>query len=835
MGSSFSGSVDGVQVRLLDQILDQVRAGETPQADQLAAEHPQNAAEIRHLISVVKLIYDAAEQADPVADLDARVHLGRRKPILGDFQIVREVARGGMGVVYEALQISLNRRVALKVLLPGVTVCDRTLARFDREARTAGGLHHTHIVPVYAVGEEDGIPYYAMQYIEGESLSAFVKNARAAEFRASADYFRRVARWGRQIADALAHAHQHEVLHRDVKPSNILLDPQDDVWLTDFGLARHDAHVTLTLSGDVLGTARYMSPEQARSGGDDLDARTDVFALGATLYELLTLRPAFNGEDRESTFKKVLFDDPVPLRDVDRSIPRTLEAIVLRALQKNPAHRYAAAAQLAEDLRRYLNDEPTLAQPPTVIEQCRRLVARHKVPAALVSALIVSLAAFAATSTIQGHRLAQQRDRAVHEARKAERVTRFLQRILYAANPKQRDGERSLRQVLDDAAQQIGAEFAAEPDVELAIRQTIADTYMTIGDLGQAEQQWLRALDLQRRLGDLESPGYACVLNATVDALMALGKHERAEYLLREALPTFERLAPQGDERLASTYRQLGRALHRGCRSTAAESCFQKALDLRRRVLGADHRRTAESLNDLAGWRYGVRDFSGALELYLAELATLQRTVGENDLGTAFAHLCVAQCLVDLGDPRKLADAEAHVDQAMRGQRSVLGDSNFDLAVSFHYLASVRKAQRRFEDAEKLYLDAADLKRRVFGHDHFEVANSYGQLACLLADQDRHEEAANRYAECWRIRREALGSTHPDTLAALRSLARTHQRLERLDLARTEWQAYLDLLQKGSNPDAMLLAEAREALADGALPADATASVVSGRMLNETP
>jgi serine/threonine protein kinase len=284
---------------------------------------------------------------------------------LGEFRIVREIGRGGMGVVYEAEQESLGRRVALKVLPLAAALDAKQLQRFKNEAQAAAQLHHTNIVPVYAVGQERGVHYYAMQLIEGQNLADLIGQMRAqkksplspgrrgasatvggaaAELstqRATcpASFYRTAARLAAQAAEALEHAHQLGVIHRDVKPANLMVDGRGNLWVTDFGLAQFHNRAGLTRTGDLLGTLRYMSPEQAGGQGLPLDPRTDVYSLGASLYELLTLEPLFGGGHHERLLRQILHDDPRPPRAVDRALPPELETIVLKALSKSPADR----------------------------------------------------------------------------------------------------------------------------------------------------------------------------------------------------------------------------------------------------------------------------------------------------------------------------------------------------------------------------------------------------------------------------------------------------------------------------------------------------------------
>jgi serine/threonine protein kinase len=304
-------------------------------------------------------------------------------------------------VVYEAEQLSLGRHVALKILPMAATIDPRHLERFKNEARAAATLDHPHIVDVYGVGVERGVHYYAMRLIEGQSLAEIIGQMRASQAadaapgrgrpadepppsaaladtppaarcpsstlvllresagrsRPPAGYYRAVAQLAVHVAEALDHAHQQGVVHRDIKPSNLLIDAQGKVWVADFGLARTAAEVSLTRTGDLVGTLRYMSPEQALAKRVPIDHRCDIYSLGATLYELLTLRPVFEGEERQELMRQIAFEEPQPPRKLDRHIPPDLETIILKTLEKNPADRYATAQELADDLRRYL-DEP---------------------------------------------------------------------------------------------------------------------------------------------------------------------------------------------------------------------------------------------------------------------------------------------------------------------------------------------------------------------------------------------------------------------------------------------------------------------------------------------
>ncbi len=426
--SETSESVDRLLESLVGQVADEFlrrqREGECPDVEEYVARYPEAADLLRPALESLRLLDCSRAGCDaPAEDVPGEV-----RGTLGDFRIVREVGRGGMGVVYEAEQISLGRRVALKVLPLAGMMDERHLRRFKNEALAAAHLDHPNIVDVLGVGSERGVHYYAMRFIEGQTLADIIRDLRGERDRpTSADdqdvtraytppateapapaaptrdqgllstkgstrdagFFRAVAQLGAQVAEALEHAHQQGIVHRDVKPSNLLLDGRGKPWVTDFGLAQIQSDVKLTQTGDLVGTLRYMSPEQALAKRVPIDHRTDVYSLGATLYELLTLRPVFEGSDRQELLRQIAFDEPTRPRRLNRGVPQELETIVLKALEKNPNDRYPTAQELADDLTRYLKDEPIRARTPSVSRRLQKWALRHL---ALVWATALGLA-----------------------------------------------------------------------------------------------------------------------------------------------------------------------------------------------------------------------------------------------------------------------------------------------------------------------------------------------------------------------------------------------------------------------------------------------------------
>jgi serine/threonine protein kinase/Flp pilus assembly protein TadD len=497
-------SVESLVARVADEFRERQSRGERPDPEEYATRYPEAAPLLRKVLAALdvlglSLASGAAVGTDsPGAPLNG---------VLGDFRLIREVGRGGMGIVYEAEQISLRRRVALKALPFAATMDPRHLQRFHNEAQAAAGLHHTNIVPVHFVGSERGAHYYAMQYIEGRDLGSVIAQLRAQprgarpgpqtdETKAADDgpatsaaatgaadtppiaglstegsahsreYFRTVARLAIQAAEALDHAHQMGIVHRDVKPANLIVDATSRLWVTDFGLAQMQSDTRLTMTGDLVGTLRYMSPEQALAQRVIVDHRSDIYSLAATLYELLTLQPVFNGRDRQELLRQIAFDDPRPPRRIGPAIPDELETIVLKALEKNPAERYATAQALADDLRRFLEDKPIHARRPSVLRRARKWARRHRAGVTAAASVVLLPCTILAASVGW---LARD-----HEGRRTE-----TERAVIAALDEStaRQEQRRLPEALSAARRAVGVADGGTADDVLRrrIRQRVAD------------------------------------------------------------------------------------------------------------------------------------------------------------------------------------------------------------------------------------------------------------------------------------------------------------------------------------------------------------------------
>ena len=432
---------------VVDEYLDQRAAGHQPDIELFVARHPDLADLIRGSLRALDVVGD---KLDSRGGVTGESPVKERKE-LGDFRILRELGSGGMGFVYEAEQLSMGRHVALKILPMAGALQEKSLQRFRNEVRAASMLDHPNIVSIYSVGEERGVHYYAMQLIRGQSLARVIEELSrtddptgcltgdsisqilsvgslkpsisvddptedeiakdvAPEVRPSADtkaepqahastlkatprnaqYYRSVARLGIQAAEALGHAHDLGVLHRDIKPGNLMLDASANLHITDFGLARIEADAGMTMTGDLVGTLRYMSPEQALAKRVVIDHRSDIYSLGMTLYELVALRPAFGAANRQELLNQIAFDEPRKLRQLNASIPREVETIIHKALEKNPDDRYESAEEMADDLKRFLDDRPIHAKPANVFQRVNKWARRHQAAVLTAAATLIS-------------------------------------------------------------------------------------------------------------------------------------------------------------------------------------------------------------------------------------------------------------------------------------------------------------------------------------------------------------------------------------------------------------------------------------------------------------
>ncbi len=471
---------------VLAQYLEAVEAGQAPSRAELLTRHPDLAEEVQQFFANQKglaaLIHPAAPPAPPTrANTRVLPPVPTTQPLLrvNDYEILHEIARGGMGIVFRARQISLNREVALKMLLVTKGAESSTLRRFRLEAEAVAHLDHPNIVPIYEVGEIDGQAYFTMKLVEGGSLASRLADLRLPEPGGAARPSRAVLEQKLAhlveimavVARAVHHAHQRGILHRDLKPGNILLDSEGRPLVSDFGLAKRLNHqgTNLTQPQAILGTATYMAPEQIGEKSGSLTTAVDVYSLGTILYELLTGSAPIVGESYFDTLWRVRHDPPVPPRQRNPNVPRDLELICLKCLSKDPAQRYGSALELAEDLERWRSGNAISLRPATTLERVRRWARRNRLAVALLGAVGGLMVAGTAGSLLAAWHIDAARDRADRNAEQAALLAEQEQAARAEAETARNQAETARNQAETARNQAVIARNQAENDRQQAV------------------------------------------------------------------------------------------------------------------------------------------------------------------------------------------------------------------------------------------------------------------------------------------------------------------------------------------------------------------------------
>jgi serine/threonine protein kinase len=804
--------------RAIEEYLDALKAGRRPDRRQFLARHPDIAPALAECLGGLELIRAAASElhhpsGSPPVALAGPLSVLSLPAQLGDYRLLREIGRGGMGVVYEAEQISLGRRVALKVLPFAAALDPRQLQRFQNEAQAAAHLQHGNIVPVHAVGCDGGVHYYVMQYVEGQTVAALIRELRqlagleevtrgqppaaGGPAAAQADpeptprlaaslsterslkrpgFFRAVAELGVQAALALEHAHQLGVIHRDIKPANLLVDGRGHLWVTDFGLAHVLGDPKLTLTGDLVGTLRYMSPEQALAQRVIVDHRTDVYSLGATLYELLTLEPPFRGHDRQELLRQIATEDPQPPRRLDPAVPADLETVVLKALAKEPEGRYTTAQELADDLRRFLEDKPIRARKPNLPQRAAKWARRHR--AVVVSAAVVLVLAVPALLgslvLVQMARQEVQRERDAARWAVDDMYTNVAEQWL-ENEPEMEEVQREfLLKALHYYATfpPKGVKSAEDRFAAALAYRRVGDIQQKLGDFARAEEAYGSAVQLCDHLarGFRNRPRFRAALaqcRHNFGGLLAQMKRPteaereyRAAVSLRENLLAREPDSVEYRHDLAASATELGRVLQ-GCgRPEEAEKEYYRALQLLEAVVSNPERAEAD------------RD-SGSL----SALQPQKDAASQNLLGTLQSQLA------GLSWSRgQLNEAAQLLQRAIDHQRLALkfrprnATTRKNLAGLLERLAQVQRRLRAFTEAEAAYRQALTFQEKLtedfprVPHYWSDLARMRQELGDLLTARGRREEAGQAYAWVLVVRKQ-LVQKFPAVPAYCRDLA----------------------------------------------------------------
>ncbi|HTT65943.1 MAG TPA: tetratricopeptide repeat protein [Bryobacteraceae bacterium] len=741
--------------------------------------------------------------------------------IIGRYRILRTAGQGGMGTVYEAEQDHPRRVVALKIIKPGLTA-EELIKRFELESQALGRLQHPGIAQIYEGGTTDAgcgpQPYFAMEFIRGEDLKSYA-NRHSLDTRARLELTIK-------ICQAVEHAHQHGIIHRDLKPGNILVDETGQPKIVDFGVARvtdSDAQITRqTDVGQLVGTLAYMSPEQVAADPLGIDTRSDVYALGVVLYELLSGRlPYTVSRKLHEAVRTIREEDPASLSSVNRNYRGDIETIVMRALEKDKNRRYASAAALAADIQRYLRYEPITARPASAIYQLRKFTRRHRALVAGLMAVFVALIAGVVASATQAMRarnaeraavgerdraaaaerrataerdralsaegLAQQqrnnamaeRQRADTEAATAKAVADFLQNDLLAqagATAQARAGipgdpDLKVRTALDRAAAKIGGHFDKQPLVEASILQTMGRAYQDLGVFPEARKLLERSIALRRQAGRGDDQEMLGTMSRLADIYRFEGKYDHAVDLFRKTIEAQTRLLGARHPDTLETTNNLAVAYLAQSKHAEAERLFRRVLDLQRQTLGQDALATLRTANNLGFLYETTARFDEAEKLYSKTYEALRRLRGEQYPDTLDALTNLGSLYVSQG---KFPQAEAIFTKLLEIRRRVQGEEHPRTVEALNNLAQTYRMEGQLAKAEELQLQVVELMKRTLGEEHPDTLTSINNLALTYRDEGKYAESEPLLQKTLAVRKRTLGADHRDTLRSMAGLARLY-------------------------------------------------------------
>jgi len=705
---------------------------------------------------------------------------------IGRFRVLRKIGEGGMGAVFEAEQDHPRRKVALKVIRMSMA-SDSLRRRFGHEVEILGQLKHPGIAQVYEAGTHDDgagpMPYFAMEYVQGRALLDFAKH-RGLTIRARLDLMA-------QICNAVHHAHQKGVIHRDLKPANVIVEESDGAVqpkILDFGVARairSDVQlVTMhTEVGQLIGTLSYMSPEQVTGRPEDLDVRSDVYALGVMLYELLAERLPYDLRDRSIPEAGTVIreEEPSRLSSINTALRGDIETIVGKALSKEKERRYQSAAEFGDDLRRFLNDEPIIARPASRAYHLRKFAQRHKgLVGGVAVAFAVLLMAIAGVS-LALVRTTRAEQAALRSAAKATAVSKFLQNMLAGVDPEDiGQGALTVREVLDHAAARLERELDDQPEVAASVHQTLGNHYSTLGLYIEADRHLRKAVELRRTFTTGDDPELAETLTYLAANLQDKRDIADAEAPTREALDMRRRLFGQDSLEVAESLHDLAALLVETGRAREAEPVARESLDIRRRLLGAEHAVVALSTGML-GWSLMALGRLDEAETAMRNAVEMVRRLpGDNEPMLAARLSFLSHVLRARGN---YVEEERVVREAIDIRSRRLAADHPALGWNLVCLARVRRTLGDLEEAETTCRKALDIYTKKRGPQHKDLADCQQLMAQIYDDRGRFVEAEPLWSACLEMRRKLLPPEHPDIAFAENALVKN--RAAQSDVSKT--------------------------------------------------
>ncbi len=735
---------------------------------------------------------------------ELRTHFANREaaPDVAGYENLREIGRGGQGIVYAGIQVSTRRLVAVKVLRDPATGSAAARRRFEREIDVVGSLHHPGIVSIHDGGiTSDGRPFVVMELIDGDPIDQCgpVLALRAHPDR---DGLVAVITLFAEVCDAVQYAHQHGVIHRDLKPGNLRVDRDGRACVLDFGLAKAPnagPGVTATGTGRFVGSLPWASPEQAAGDPDAIDVRTDVYGLGMVLYNLLTGGLPFDasGSTRDVLEKIALAPPNAPSR-LCPVIDHDLETVMLRAIAKEAARRYASAGAFVEDLRRWIRREPVEARRDSALYMIRATARRHR--AAVASAAVIFIATVAALvvslSALTTAR--EERTRATEEAKAAESAFEFLVKTLGVADPDQVGREAKIVDAVDRAAATVEERFADQPALRIRMHAALCDLYSRLGRLADAERESRLAVDQMATSAPEDAPERLALESEHALAMHRIGQTAEAAPILRRVLKLQERGGPALEAAALKTADHLANVL-------VALDRYDEALTLVTDV----GERASHQLAPGDEVRLGLEESravalrrTGRLEeaehAYREVCAHREQYLGADHTETLTCWGNLAVLLMDRGRHR---DAEAIQRQTLAVCRTKYGPEHDMTLTAAANLATTLNALHELSEAHELMVETLAIRERVLGAEHPNTVTLMSNLASLELDLGNSDAAEKLQLRILEIRKRRLAPDHTDTLITLNNIAGLYGKLGRHEEAAVYYEAAVEGANRALRPD----------------------------------